>query len=510
MNKTKIIVYGMFLAFILFPVDATPFYALLFENMISYLRMLPELDWIMALFMATNCLLMFVLITWMFPFAFYYWSKVIDEFESLKKLEGRAKQYKDIPKVAVVIPAFNEEKTIVQTVLSCQAQTWRPSQIIIIDDGSTDGMVKTLISKFGLIRKNLLTFPYTLNQKGRIIARYSGGNITLISKENAGKSFALNCGFDEVRKDTKFTCIFDGDTIANPEGIRNLVYPMIEDEDLVLTSGRNQIINGCNIADGKVTKVGTTWNPLVLFQIREYIYDLINKAFENRIDAQTILTGNFSAYRMSTVYHPNILGFDGRGLTEDYDYNFSVHTTRKVLNENGWKVRIILNAQGWTQAPHSLYGLINQRARWRGGILETLKRNKKSPLNGPMNFVISVARFRVAILPLLVFVGFTFIPLAVYAWFTNPYGYLVKDLILYFYAPAFVVKMLTDLIVYNYVDWKYVRNYDKPSTYAFLSLFRTIFGYIYSTILLYCLAIASWRLFKGTGKWGKMERTKVD
>jgi cellulose synthase/poly-beta-1,6-N-acetylglucosamine synthase-like glycosyltransferase len=515
MNKSKIIVYVMFLAFILFPVNSKPLYVLIFENLVTYLNLLLELSWRMSLFMAFNCFVMIGFLIWLFPFSFYYWSKAINEFESLNALRDRARKHKDIPKVAVVIPAFNEEKTIVQTIRSCQLQSWKPSQIIIVDDGSTDGMLDLLVKEFKLVRKNNLTFPQTLRQKGIVEARYSNGNITLISKENAGKGFALNCGFDEIdRRSIEYACIFDADTIASPEGIMGLVYPMVEDKDLVLTSGRNQVINGCQVLDGEVINVGITWNPLILSQIKEYINDLVSKAFGNAIDASTVLIGNFSAYRVDVVYHPSVQGFDNRGLTEDYDYNFGIQACRKIRRDDeskgDWKVRTILNAQGWTQAPHSLSGIYNQRLRWSGGILDTLMRGWDAWLLRPMRTITTFHLIKALIFPVMFVANFLLIPFAIYFWLTHPEGHLIKDLVLYFYLPAYVIRFVLETVLHNYIDWKYIRNYEKPSTYVFLALVKMAFGYVYNSILLVCNAVACWRLFKGTGKWGKMERTKVD
>ena len=352
MNKSKIIVYVIFLAFILFPINSTPFYALIFENLMYYLNLLPDLDVIMYVFMATNCLLMAGFIFWMFPFSPWYWSKSIDEFESLNALKERARKYKDIPKIAVVIPAFNEEKTIVQTIRSCQHQNWKPRQIIIIDDGSTDKTAELVINRFNLKRRFYVKQKPRLPQKGAVTAIYSNGIITLISKVNAGKSYALNLGFDYINRSTEYACIFDADTISHEEGVMGLIYPMVEDRDLVLTSGRNQIVNGCHVIDGKVVQVGVTKNPLILSQIREYLVDLVSKAFGNSLDAQAVLIGNFSGYRIDAVYKLN--GFADRGMTEDYDYNFHVHA------EKVGKIRAILTAQGWTQGPHSLSGVFNQ------------------------------------------------------------------------------------------------------------------------------------------------------
>jgi len=504
-SKSKLIVFITFAVFIFFPVKDTFLLGLMFENLVLYFSVLKYLDAWMLTFMLFNCWVMVCFLLWLFPFSFYYWNKAVDEFESLKKLRGRAKNITTpTPHIAVVIPAFNEEKTIVQTIRSCQHQNWKPRQIIIIDDGSTDKTAELVINRFNLKRRFYVKQKPRLPQKGAVTAIYSNGIITLISKVNAGKSYALNLGFDYINRSTEYACIFDADTISHEEGVMGLIYPMVEDRDLVLTSGRNQIVNGCHVIDGKVVQVGVTKNPLILSQIREYLVDLVSKAFGNSLDAQAVLIGNFSGYRIDAVYKLN--GFADRGMTEDYDYNFHVHA------EKVGKIRAILTAQGWTQGPHSLSGVFNQRVRWSVGILDSLIRYRKvaGRPDAMGKFFVPVQMFKAIVFPIYFIANFSLIPLAIYLWMTNPHGHLVESVFMCFYLPAYIMKFVMEVGIHNYIDWKYIKNYNNASTYVWLAMFKMFFGYAYNSILLTCNAVAYWKYFWGTATWGKMERTKVD
>jgi cellulose synthase/poly-beta-1,6-N-acetylglucosamine synthase-like glycosyltransferase len=348
--------------------------------------------------------------------------------------------------------------------------------------------------------------------KGKIKKVYSNGNgdfeILLVSKENAGKGYALNTGFQFVK--WGFTCIFDADTIADPEGIMGLVYPMMKDNRLMITSGRNQIVNGCKVEDGEVTKIGLTENPLVLFQIREFLVDLISKAFGNSLNAQTVLIGNFSCYRTEMVHRIN--GFCERGLTEDYDYNFDVH----CLRMNGEKIRIkaILTARGWTQGPHTLSGLFSQRLRWSTGILDSLIRHRKALFHERMGnmgkIMVPVQWFKAIVFPIYFVANFTLVPLGVYLWMTSPSGHLVADAFLYFYLPAYIMRFVLEVFVHNYVDLKLLGNYKRPRTYILITIHKMLFGWVYNSILLIANAFAYWRVLTGNQNWGKAERTKID
>lgn len=60
------------------------------------------------------------------------------------------------PKVTVVLPAFNEEVSIVESVLSVKNQDYDNLEIVVVNDGSTDNTMKFMIDKFGMYESGIL------------------------------------------------------------------------------------------------------------------------------------------------------------------------------------------------------------------------------------------------------------------------------------------------------------------------------------------------------------------
>ena len=90
--------------------------------------------------------------------------------------------------VSVVIPAYNCESTIRQTIESCFAQTLPCHEIIVVDDGSTDSTAKVLLE--------------------------FGNTIRVIHQENRGLAAARNLGISRASGD--YIAWLDADDLAEP------------------------------------------------------------------------------------------------------------------------------------------------------------------------------------------------------------------------------------------------------------------------------------------------------
>jgi len=511
-NIIKMATIALLSSFCLILIDSTPLISLLVEKMTSLVFILPELfshNLALGLFVTYSCVAMAGFILWTCPLSFVYWLSLIGEMNRMDRLRTEARMHEDIPDITVVIPAYNEEKTVIQTIYACRKQTWKPKKIVIIDDGSTDETAKLIVKEFNLELVPPMGFRFRLPQKGEVRDTYTNGNdITLISKENAGKSYALNLGFEFAK--TKYACIFDADTVVHPEGVMMLVYPMVKNENLAITSGINHMISGCEVYGGEIKKVGLPSNPLVLAQAAEFFFDMGIKGFRNTLNAQTVLVGNFSCYKTDVVMDLN--GFAERGLTEDYDYNLDVHR----LKMKGRKIDIlsILTATGWTQGPFTLKGLLNQRSRWYGGILDSTIRqrditfNKSAGAIGTM--LIPMKWYKTAMFPLYMFMKMFEIPLLIYFWHLSELGsYVIGTILLFYYLPAFLYKAVLETGIFIGLDIIFIKSYVDKKNYVKLALLNVFFGLIYELILMSCAAWGYWKVFKKSSDWGKSDRITI-
>ena len=124
--------------------------------------------------------------------------------------------------ISIVVPAYNEEVTIINTVQSLLSLDYKTYEIIIVNDGSTDHTLDTLIEKFKLkmIHRPLRKELKCQNQ----IAVYENDmgdkvSITLVNKENGGKADSINMGIN-VSKYPYFVCM-DADSLLQTDSLKN-------------------------------------------------------------------------------------------------------------------------------------------------------------------------------------------------------------------------------------------------------------------------------------------------
>jgi cellulose synthase/poly-beta-1,6-N-acetylglucosamine synthase-like glycosyltransferase/spore germination protein YaaH/peptidoglycan/xylan/chitin deacetylase (PgdA/CDA1 family) len=232
--------------------------------------------------------------------------------------------------VSVLVPAFNEEKTIGKTLESLQGSTHQRMEILVIDDGSTD-------------------------RTSEVVRQYAAldSRIRLISKPNGGKATALNIGMREAKNDLVVT--IDADTILMPKTINELIKPF-GDPDVDAVCGNIEVGNVHNILTG--------------FQALEYItaQNFDRRAFEE-LNAISVVPGATGAWRRHKVLA--IGGYESDTLTEDADL------TIKLLIKGG-KIVYAPEARSLTEAPDNMRDLAKQRFRWSFGTFQCLGKHSDS------------------------------------------------------------------------------------------------------------------------------------
>lgn len=121
---------------------------------------------------------------------------------------------KKTPTISVIIPAFNVENYIEETLSSLRNQTVYPDEVIIIDDGSTDSTLQ--IAK---------SFQFPFDSK-------------IISTQNNGQGIARNLGAEKAKSD--YIYFFDSDDMLDTRFIEFVKNKISESPtlDLVLFSGK--------------------------------------------------------------------------------------------------------------------------------------------------------------------------------------------------------------------------------------------------------------------------------
>lgn len=231
-------------------------------------------------------------------------------------------------RISILIPCYNEEKTIKACVESCLNQTLKADEVVVVNDGSTD--------------------------KSKKILEEFGNKIKLVDlKENTGnKSRAQETGLDHITGDIVVTT--DADTVL--------------DKNFLAEIAGSFIVNDAEAVAGYVKSLKNNW----LTGLRELDYlvgqDLHRNA-QSEIGCLFVIPGCAAAYKSELF--KRALSFDHDTVTEDIDLTYKLHKYGK---------RIIFNKRAvvYTQDPSDLYSFVNQLRRWYGGQWQNLVKHAKA------------------------------------------------------------------------------------------------------------------------------------
>jgi len=236
------------------------------------------------------------------------------------------------PKVAVLIPAYNEEKVIERTVRAALNSNYPNLRVIVIDDGSKDRTLEVARSAFK--------------------EDEASGRVLILGKKNSGKAEALNYGIEHIGDAELFVGI-DADTIIAPDAISRLV-PHFINPKVGAIAGNAKVGNRVNL--------WTRWQAL------EYI---TSQNFERRaldvLGAVSVVPGAIGAWRVSAVRAAGAYQTDT--VAEDADLTMA-------LLRNGYRVEYEDMALAYTEAPTNANGLMRQRFRWSFGILQAVYKHR--------------------------------------------------------------------------------------------------------------------------------------
>src|SRR5271166_5290114 len=236
------------------------------------------------------------------------------------------------PHVAVLIPAYNEEKVIERTIQGALDSDYPNLRVIVIDDGSKDRTLEIARRAFA--------------------AEEADGKVLILTKPNGGKAEALNFGLEHIGDAEIFVGI-DADTIIAPDAIARLV-PHFLNPNVAAVAGNAKVGNRVNL--------WTRWQAL------EYI---TSQNFERRalntMGAVSVVPGAIGAWRVTDVREAG--GYHVDTVAEDADL------TMAILR-NGHRVEYEDRALAFTEAPTSANALMRQRFRWSFGILQAVWKHR--------------------------------------------------------------------------------------------------------------------------------------
>lgn len=253
----------------------------------------------------------------------------------LENEKAQKKKTKYRPFVSVVIPAYNEEKNIIQAVEAVFQSTYPKYkyEIVVVDDGSTDRTYK-LINNFK--KKN------------------PRGNLKIIRQKNAGKANALNNAIKSHTKGELIMCL-DADSYLDKNALENAV-KYFKNKNIAALGANVRILEDSSF--------------LNLIQKFEYLVCSRMKRAHTTFNIEYIIGGIGSVFRRSVL--KKVAYYDTDTVTEDIDL------TLKIIGLGNKKYQVVYGADviAYTEGVQSIKGLINQRFRWKWGRAQTFLKNK--------------------------------------------------------------------------------------------------------------------------------------
>ncbi len=234
----------------------------------------------------------------------------------------KPKLRKNKPKVCIIVPCFNEEKTIVKTIKSLLKLDWPRNklEILVIDDGSTDGTLR----------------------KAKFLEKHQP--VRVFHKRNGGKYTALNYGLSKTK--AEFVGCLDADSFTDPQALILMMSYFTNPKVMAVTGS---------------VKIHRPKNILQRVQKIEYIFGIFLRKVFASLNSITVAPGPFSIFRKKV--------FDQLGPFCQGYHTEDLEMTLRLQSKN-YQIVNAPNAYVYTVGPLSFKKLYRQRKRWYYGLIK--------------------------------------------------------------------------------------------------------------------------------------------
>jgi cellulose synthase/poly-beta-1,6-N-acetylglucosamine synthase-like glycosyltransferase len=280
----------------------------------------------------------------------------------------------------VIIPAYNEELVIVNTVLAALALRYPEHEVIVVNDGSKDRTLAVLVERFGLLPSPRV--PRNGIPTEAVAAVYESPdhpNLVVVDKANGKRPDAINAGSNYSR--CPLLCVIDADSMLERDALLHTVRPFLRDPNVIAGGGMVRPANGLTVVDGRITGFGVPRGGLALMQAVEYL-----RSFQwarlglTCLGSNLCISGAYMAVRKDVFIAMGGCAVDT--ITDDIEY--SVRLNRYVHEHPGRerpRIAYIPDAVCYTEVPESHRVYAAQRNRWQRGTLQALLRHWRITLD---------------------------------------------------------------------------------------------------------------------------------
>jgi cellulose synthase/poly-beta-1,6-N-acetylglucosamine synthase-like glycosyltransferase len=406
--------------------------------------------------------------------------------------------------VSILVPTYNEEKSIVASVNSFLSLHYPEFEVIVVADGPRDRTLEMLKEAFRLVeeakvfRKAMPTRPIRAIYRSLVYP-----NLLVVDKENGGKADALNAGLNLARY--PLFCAVDADSLLDAQALLRASRLFLEDDRVLAVGGTIRPLNGAVIQEGVVEALRLPKSFLERVQILEYARAFfMGRAGWSAMDALLIISGAFGLFRREAALRAG--GYRTDTVGEDMELVVRFH---RQAREEGRDYRIIYTPDPicYTEVPSDWTTLRRQRNRWHRGLWEVLWNHRAmlfNPRYGRLGLVaMPYFLFFEALAPVVEMMGYFLLPVFYFLGFIH-----IEFAILFFLLALGYGVLLSQLAVglETLLLQRYPRVWDR--ILLFLLAFLEALGY--RQVLAWERFWATFQVLRKRGQWGEMRRKGLD
>lgn len=404
------------------------------------------------------------------------------------------------PPITLLAPSYNEEATCVESIRSILSLEYPNYEVMVINDGSTDGTLARLTDAFELVpavrhpTADLVTKAVRQVYTSRVFP-----NLWVVDKENGGKADALNVGVNHCA--TPLFCAMDADSLLEREALLRVARPFMEDSTTVAAGGIIRIVNGCTVRAGTVTDVRMPSNLLAQLQVLEYLRAfLFGRVGWDALNVMLIISGAFGLFRRSTVVE--VGGYATDTVGEDMELVVRLHRHCRE-QKRPYRITFVPDPVAWTECPESRRVLARQRDRWQRGLAQVLTRHRRmlfNPRYGRLGMVAFPYFYFLEMWgPVIELLGYLSFGVSV------AFGQVSGLFIVAFLLVAVVLDIVLSMAAVALEEMAF-RRYARFSDLLRLFGLAVVENIGYRQLVTYWRMRGMWSFFRKEEGWGKMER----
>ncbi|WP_038070281.1 glycosyltransferase family 2 protein [Thermus scotoductus] len=406
--------------------------------------------------------------------------------------------------VSILVPTYNEEKTIAHSVRSFLSLHYPEFEVIVVADGPKDRTLEVLKEAFRLVevdwvyRRALLTKPVRAVYRSLVYP-----NLIVVDKENGGKADALNAGLNLARY--PLFCAVDADSLLDAQALLRASRLFLEDDRVLAVGGTIRPLNGAVVREGVVEALHLPRGFLEKMQIVEYARAFfMGRAGWSAMGALLIISGAFGLFRREEALR--VGGYRTDTVGEDMELVVRLH---RRAREEGREYRIVYTPDPicYTEVPADWATLRKQRNRWHRGLWEVLWNHRVmlfNPRYGRLGLLaMPYFVFFEALAPVVEVLGYVLFPVFYLLGLFN-----AEFAFLFFLLAVAYGVLLSQLAVG--METLLLKRYPRLRDRLALLLLAILEGLGYRQILAWERFLATFQVWRKRGVWGEMRRKGLE